>query len=75
MPAKYRVEITATAEGDIEEIWTYIAMDSVENATRFVTQLEKASGGWSERPTVVPQYLKMSFWERITGTLSSAITV
>ena len=41
MPAKYRVEITRTAESDVEEIWTHIAADSIEEATRFVDQLEK----------------------------------
>jgi toxin ParE1/3/4 len=40
VPAKYRVEITRTAESDLAEIWTHIGADSIENATRFVIQLE-----------------------------------
>jgi toxin ParE1/3/4 len=38
---KYRVEITRSAETDVAEIWTYIGADSIENATRFVIQLEE----------------------------------
>ena len=41
MPVRYRVEIARTAESDLDEIWTYIAADSIEDATRFVTQLEE----------------------------------
>ena len=40
MPAKYSVEITPAAELDVEEIWTYIADDSPENATAFIFRLE-----------------------------------
>jgi len=40
VPAKYRVEITNAAERDVDEIWTHIGADSIENATRFVLQLE-----------------------------------
>lgn len=40
MPAKFRVEITRSAESDSEEIWTFIADDSPDDATRFVSQLE-----------------------------------
>ena len=41
MAAKYQVDITRTAEGDIEEIWNHIGADSIGNATRFVIQLEE----------------------------------
>ena len=44
MPAKYRVEITRIAEADIGELWTHIDNDSIENATRFVIQLEEKIG-------------------------------
>ena len=40
MTAKYSVEITPAAELDVEEIWTYIADDSPENATAFIFRLE-----------------------------------
>lgn len=41
MPAKFRVEITPTAEADIEDIWSYIAEDSPESATAFILALEE----------------------------------
>ena len=41
MPAKYSVEITAIAERDVEEIWSYIAADSQEIATAFILRLEE----------------------------------
>lgn len=40
MRVKYNVEITPAAERDVEEIWTYIANDSPENATAFIMRLE-----------------------------------
>lgn len=40
MRVKYNVEITPAAERDVEEIWTYIANDSPENATVFIMRLE-----------------------------------
>jgi toxin ParE1/3/4 len=36
----FRVEITATAEADVAEIWEYIAHDSPEAATAFILHLE-----------------------------------
>ena len=44
MPAKYRVEITKTAEADVEDVWRYIATDSPENAARFVMRIEDKIG-------------------------------
>lgn len=41
MPARYRVEITRSAEADLGELWEHIAADSVEAATEFVLQIEK----------------------------------
>jgi toxin ParE1/3/4 len=40
VPAKFRVRITRTAEKDIEEIWSFIAQDSPEEASRFIGRLE-----------------------------------
>jgi plasmid stabilization system protein ParE len=36
----FRVEITTTAEQDIEEIWEYMAGDNPENALSFISNLE-----------------------------------
>lgn len=54
MPVKHRVEITANAEGDIEEIWTYIAMDSVAHAARFVARLEESIARLERMPHRCP---------------------
>lgn len=58
MRVKYKVEITATAERDVEEIWTYIADDSPENATAFIIRLEEqidALEQLPERSPLVPE--------------------
>lgn len=41
MPVIFRVDITPTAEADIEDIWSYIAADSPESATAFILALEE----------------------------------
>jgi plasmid stabilization system protein ParE len=41
MSAKFRVEITRSAERDIDEIWTYISTDNPTQALEFITQLER----------------------------------
>ena len=40
MPKKFRVEITQSAERDVEEIWIYIGTDSPVQASEFIAQLE-----------------------------------
>ncbi|MFN0117579.1 MAG: type II toxin-antitoxin system RelE/ParE family toxin [Elusimicrobiota bacterium] len=40
MPIKFSIQITSSAKQDVEEIWTYIANDSRENASKFIAQLE-----------------------------------
>ena len=41
MIEKYQVEITATAEADVAEVWEYIAQDHPETATGFIRHLEE----------------------------------
>jgi plasmid stabilization system protein ParE len=41
VPAKFRVKIGRLAEGDIEEIWSFIAQDSPEKAGQFIARLEE----------------------------------
>ena len=65
MPAKYRVEITQSAEGDVDEIWNHIGADSIENATRFVMQLEqkiRTLEGMPHRCPAIPE-------NKLLGTL------
>jgi len=55
---KFSVEITATAESDVEEIWEYIAQDKPEAATAFVLNLEEqigTLGSFPERCPLVPE--------------------
>ena len=40
MPTKFQVRIAESAEKDIEEIWTYIAIDNPAQASKFILQLE-----------------------------------
>ena len=41
MPVKYSVQVTPAAERDEEEIWTFIADDSPEDATAFILRQEE----------------------------------
>jgi plasmid stabilization system protein ParE len=41
VPAKFRVRITRAAERDVEDIWSFIAQDSPEEAGQFVARLEE----------------------------------
>ncbi len=40
MTTNYNVNITKTAEIDIEEIWQYISQDSIPNAKKFIQAIE-----------------------------------
>lgn len=40
MTETFRVEITGSAEQDIEEIWDYISCDNTEDAYEFIRNLE-----------------------------------
>jgi len=58
MPVKYSVLIAPVAERDVEEIWTYIADDSPENATSFIQRLEEqieALEQFPERCPLIPE--------------------
>lgn len=54
MAAKYSVQITPAAERDVEEIWTYIADDSPENATAFIVRLEEQIEALEHSPERCP---------------------
>ena len=41
MPTRFRVRISETAEKDFDEVWRFIAEDSLEAAAGFLHQLEK----------------------------------
>ncbi len=50
MAGKFRVEITATAEADVAEIWEYIAQDDPDAASAFVLRMEKQIGALERLP-------------------------
>jgi len=54
MHVTYNVEITPAAESDVEEIWTYIADDSPENATAFILRLEEQLNTLEKLPERCP---------------------
>lgn len=58
MPKKYRVDITASAEADLAEIWDYIAQDNPDTAAAFILHLEEQIGtleGFPERCPLAPE--------------------
>ena len=54
MPAKFRVEITRTAESDADEIRRFIARDDPDAADRFVGELERQVGTLERLPERCP---------------------
>ena len=54
MRVRYNVEIIQAAERDVEEIWTYIADDSPENATAFIVRLEEQIDTLEQLPERCP---------------------
>ena len=54
MPARFQVKITQTAEEDIEDIWTFIAADNEEAATKFVRELERQASKLARYPERCP---------------------
>jgi plasmid stabilization system protein ParE len=58
MAANYRVRITQSAERDLEEIWSFIAADSPEEADKFIKQLETQAASlepFPERCALIPE--------------------
>lgn len=58
MGATFLVEVTPTAERDIEAVWDYIAQDSPEDALAFIGTLEhqfRALERFPERCPLIPE--------------------
>lgn len=58
MPTRFAVSFSLKAEEDLEEIWSFIAADSPDNATKFILQLEKqveSLGRFPERCPLIPE--------------------
>lgn len=54
MHTKYAVSFTRHAEQDIEGIWSFIAEDNLDEATRFISKLEKQIGSLERFPERCP---------------------
>ncbi len=66
----YNVKITESAQNDIEEIWQYIALDSIKTATKFINKIERAIfslKSFPERNSLIPEYeiLKIDYRQLI----------
>ncbi len=58
MPKEYRVDITASAEADIAELWDYIAQENPDAAAAFILRMEQQIGTleyFPERCPLVPE--------------------
>lgn len=50
MAKKYKVNISQLAQNDLEHIFFYIAVDSINNAKKFILELEKKIYGLDTLP-------------------------
>ncbi len=58
MRERFQVKIARRAEIDLDEIWAYIAADSVDSANRFILKLEKrikTLSYWPRRCSLIPE--------------------
>lgn len=58
MPKKYKVNISRNAQNDLEHIFFFIAEDSINNAKKFVLELEKkiySLDTFPERFALIPE--------------------
>ena len=58
MPKKYKVNISRNAQNDLEQIFFYIAEDSIDNAKKFILELEKkiySLDTFPERFALIPE--------------------
>lgn len=54
MPVRYRVAITRRVSSDLEQIHSYIAKDSPQNAANFISELLKAIDSLELFPHRIP---------------------
>lgn len=58
MPKRYKVNISRSAQNDLEQIFFYIAEDSIDNAKKFILELEKkiySLDTFPERFALIPE--------------------
>jgi len=55
---KYKIQITKSAQNDIEEIWQYITLDNVKTASKFIAKIEQkifSPESFPERNPLIPE--------------------
>ncbi len=58
MPKKYKIHLTQNAQSDLEHIFFYIASDNINNAKKFILELEEkiySLGTSPERCPYIPE--------------------
>jgi len=58
VPKRYKVNISRSAQNDLEQIFFYIAEDSIDNAKKFILELEKkiySLDTFPERFALIPE--------------------
>ena len=74
MPTEFQVRVTRRAKADIDEIWTFIAHDSVTDANRFIYQLERQLKKLRRFPERCPLIPENESSKDDTGICSTAST-
>lgn len=62
MPKKFRIHLTRNAQNDLEHIFFYIASDNINNAKKFILQLEEKIYSLDTSPERCPLIPENIFW-------------
>jgi plasmid stabilization system protein ParE len=62
VPTRHRVIYSKAAEADVDEIWTHIAADNPDNATRFIQRLEEHIQTLARFPQRCPSIPENATW-------------
>lgn len=62
MPKKFKVHLTLNAQNDLEHIFFYIASDNINNAKKFILQLEETIYSLDTSPERCPVIPENIYW-------------
>ena len=62
MPKKYKVYLTREAQNDLERIFFYIVSDNINNAKKFILELEEKIYSLDTSPERCPLIPENIFW-------------
>ncbi len=62
MPRKFKIYLTGNAQNDLEHIFFYIASDNINNARKFILQLEEKIYSLDTSPERCPLIPENIFW-------------